>query len=384
MAIQVLKPRYEVEECLAEIRECLEIGWTGLGFKTTTFENDWKEYSGMEHAHFLNSATAGLHLAVRIFKQKYQWSDGDEIISTPLTFVSTNHAILYEQMKPVFADVDDSLCLDPEDVLKKITPKTRALIYVGVGGNIGRYKEIERICKENNIKLILDAAHMAGTRLPNGEFPGKGADVVVYSYQAVKNLPTCDSGMICFKEAELDEMCRKYTWLGINKDTYSRSSVTKGSYKWKYGVDYAGFKYHGNAVVAAIAIVQLRYLDRDNSYRRQIAAWYDSAFKNSENIRRISHNDCESSRHLYQIELDKRDELLMYLNENEIYPGVHYRDNTEYGMYAHAKGTCPNAHRLSERIISLPLHLYLTQKDVIHVANTVKKFVEINSKSTVQ
>jgi len=94
--IQVLKPSYRVEECLEAIRECLECGWTGLGFKTTQFEEAWKTYTGLPHAHFLNSATAGLHLAVKIFKDAYGWEEGDEIITTPLTFVSTNHEYLLQ------------------------------------------------------------------------------------------------------------------------------------------------------------------------------------------------------------------------------------------------------------------------------------------------
>jgi dTDP-4-amino-4,6-dideoxygalactose transaminase len=136
--IQVFKPTYRVEETLELIKECMEIGWTGMGFKTIEMETKWKEYTGVTNAHFLNSATAGLHVAVALFKAKYGWEDGDEIISTPLTFVSTNHAIKYERMQPIFADVDEFLCLDPEDIKRKITPKTRAVIFVGLGGSTGR------------------------------------------------------------------------------------------------------------------------------------------------------------------------------------------------------------------------------------------------------
>ena len=95
MSIQVLKPKFHVDECLEGVRECLEKGWTGMGFKTVEFEEEWKKYTGHKYAYYLNSNTAGLHLAVKILKMKYSWKDGDEIISTPITFVSTNHAILY-------------------------------------------------------------------------------------------------------------------------------------------------------------------------------------------------------------------------------------------------------------------------------------------------
>src|SRR6185503_12653192 len=136
--IQVFVPTFRIEECLAEIRECLEKGWTGLGFKTVQFETAWKEYTGLPYAHFVGSATDGLHLAVCLLKEDGAWQEGDEIISTPLTFVSSNHVILQENLTPVFADVDEYLCLDPKSVEARITPRTRAVIFVGLGGNIGR------------------------------------------------------------------------------------------------------------------------------------------------------------------------------------------------------------------------------------------------------
>lgn len=375
MPIQLFVPHFEVDECLAEIRECLEKGWTGLGFKTVKFEEKWKEYTGLPHAHFLASATAGLHLAVKVLKTTNNWQPDDEIISTPLTFVSSNHAILYENLKIVFADVDDTLCLDPKSVEERITDKTKAVLFVGIGGNTGRYEDIVKLCKKYNLKLILDAAHMSGTRL-NGVIPGADADVVVYSYQAVKNLPTADSGMICFHEVEHDQMVRKMSWLGINKDTFARSG-DKGSYKWKYDVEYLGYKDHGNSIMAAIALVQLRYLDRDNAYRRQLAAWYDQGFAGNEKVRLVQITPgCECSRHLYVIRTDCRDALLEHLNKNEIYPGVHYRDNLEYDMYAYAKDTCPKAHELSESILSLPMHMSITKADVGLICKIINDFVK--------
>lgn len=181
--IQVLKPKFHIDECLAQIRECLEKGWTGSGFKTAQLETAWKAYTGHPNACFLNSNTAGLHLAMNILKRRYGWQDGDEVISTPITFVATNHAILYENLKPRFADVDEYLCLDPVDVEKKINEKTRAVAFVGYGGRVGQLDKIIALCKKHNLRLILDAAHMAGTRV-NGQMPGTwdGVDVTVYSY----------------------------------------------------------------------------------------------------------------------------------------------------------------------------------------------------------
>lgn len=375
MSIQLFVPKFRIDECLAAIRECLEKGWTGLGFKTATMEEEWKTYTGLPHAHFLSSNTVGLHLAIELFKTKFGWADDDEVITTPLTFISTNHAILYAGMKPVFADVDESLCLDPESVVERITSKTKALIFVGIGGNIGQYQKIVEICKERGIKLILDAAHMAGTRL-NGKHVGREADSVVFSFQAVKNLPTADSGMICFKDQQDDERVRKLTWLGINKDTFARTAA-QGAYKWMYDVEELGYKYHGNSIMASMGLVQLKYLDQDNAYRRQLAAWYRQNLAGQNKISTIDVTPgCESSTHLLQIRVKDRDALMLALNEHQIYPGVHYRDNTEYSLYSFGAGTCPKAAKASQEILSLPMHLGLTRADVDTVCELLIRYAK--------
>jgi dTDP-4-amino-4,6-dideoxygalactose transaminase len=373
-AIQLFVPTFRVEEVLDEIRECLLKGWTGLGFKTLQFEDAWRTYTGLPHAHFINSATAGLHLAVALLKEADGWQDGDEVITTPLTFVSTNHAILYENLHPVFADVDEYLCISPDSIRERITPRTRAVVFVGMGGNTGRLPEVAQICREKRLRLILDAAHMTGTRL-NGIHVGGEADISVFSFQAVKNLPTADSGMICFRDESLDVEVRKWTWLGINKDTYART-YGQGAYKWMYDVEHVGFKYHGNSIMAAMGLVGIRYVDQDNAYRRQLAAWYDNFFADEPKIRTIPiPSGCEPSRHLYQVMVDNRDEVMLALNAQQIYPGVHYRDNTAYRMFQYAAGTCPNAARASDTLISLPMHLRLSYADIARVATALKSIV---------
>ena len=161
--IHLFRPTYRVEEALAEIRECLEKGWTGLGYKTVEFEEAWRNYTRLPNAHFVNSGTAGLHLALKLLKEDGGWLEGDEVITTPLTFVSTNHVILYERLKPVFAGPSTNhLCLDPASVAARISARTRAVCFVGIGGNIGRYREVGEICRARGLALILDGAHMSG------------------------------------------------------------------------------------------------------------------------------------------------------------------------------------------------------------------------------
>ena len=376
MSLQLFVPNFRVDECLTEIKECLEKGWTGLGFKTIEIEKAWSDYTCLPHAHFISSNTAGLHLALHLFKTKYNWADGDEVISTPLTFVSTNHAIMYSNLHPVFADVDDSLCLDPLDIERKITSRTRAVMFVGMGGNTGQYEQVVELCRERKLLLILDAAHMAGTRL-HGKHVGIEADCTIFSFHAVKNLATADAGMICFKEQTDDERARKLTWLGINKDTYKRT-VTQGAYQWMYDVEEIGFKYHGNSIMAAIALVSLRYLDRDNAYRRQLAAWYVELIGNIKGVNIVPTGPgCESSQHLFQIRVKNREEVILALNACEIHPGVHYRDNTEFSMYHYGKNSCPNAHAASLDVLSLPMHMGVTRHDVIKIFDVLTNILRI-------
>lgn len=372
--IQLFVPKFRIDESLDAIRVCLERAWTGLGFMTIDIEDQWKLYTGFANAHFLNSNTGGLHLALEVLKRRYGWGEGDEVISTPLTFVSTNHAILYCGMTPVFADVDEYLCMDPASLLERITPRTRAVMFVGLGGNTGRYAEVLEICRSRGIKLILDAAHMAGTRV-NGFQVGHDADAAVFSFQSVKNMPTADSGMLCFADPEDDAVARRLSWLGISKDTYARTGQG-GTYAWRYDIDELGYKYNGNSIMAALALVSLKYLDEDNAERRRICERYDELLAGDERIARVPMApDCVSSRHLYQVLVDDRDRVLSEFNARGIFPGVHYRDNSDYAVYRPYAGDTPRAAAASESLISLPLHLHLSDDDIEFVGRTLVDIV---------
>ncbi len=374
MKIQMFRPVYDVEACIENIRDCLEKGWTGMGYKTVEFENLWKKYFGFENAHFLTTATACLNLAVETMKEEYGWNDGDEIISTPLTFVATNNCILFSKMKPVFADVDDSLCLDPGDVEGKITERTRAVIFVGMGGNAGQYEKVAEICQRHNLKLILDAAHMAGTKL-NGKTAGLDADAAIYSFHVTKNLSLAEGGMLCFKEKVFDTITRNKAFNGIDK-SHAPMACEKHS-KWEYDVKYLSDAYNGNSIIASIGIAQFPHLEKENEIRRKIAALYDEEFiKYPDLIGLVRHNkNCRSARWLYQIIVDNRDGLMKHMAKNDIECGIHYPANTLYWMYASERGKCPKAEYYSEHLLTLPLHIKLTDEEINRVINSVISYL---------
>ena len=368
--IQMFRPVYDVEACISNIRDCLEKGWTGKGYKTIEFEEAWKQYTGLSNAHFLTTGTAALNLAVETLKEEYGWQDGDEIISTPLTFVATNNSILYSRLIPVFTDVDNTLCLDPDSVLQRITEKTRAVIFVGLGGNIGRYYQIVEICKKYGLKLILDAAHMAGTRV-NGIMPGQEADAVAFSFHVTKNLSTAESGMLCFQDEKLDQIVRNKSFNGISKPIGNPDPKLGG-----YDVRYLADAYNGNSIMASIALAQLPHLDKENEIRRRIAAEYDKAFLHNDKISLVHiPKDCESARWLYQIIVDDRDGLMAYLKSVGIDCGVHYPVNTLYKMYQNQYGNCRKAEWYSTHLISLPLNTVLEDEDISLIIRSVLAFL---------
>jgi dTDP-4-amino-4,6-dideoxygalactose transaminase len=212
---------------------------------------------------------------------------------------------------------------------------------------------------------------MAGTKWAHTlEQVGLDADCAVFSFQAVKNLLSADAGMICFKDELLDARARKMSWLGIDKSTYQRYSPS--SYVWRYDVTDVGFKYHGNSIMASICLVSLKYLDVDNEHRRMLATQYDELLQGSVHIKTIPYNDdVVPSRHLYQIVVEHRDALLEKLTSQNIFCGVHYIDNSTYPIYSDCKNHAINARYLSDRLLSLPLHLGVSIEDVDNIVNAI-------------
>jgi len=372
--IPVFKPKYRTKENLSILKEIFNSGWTGIGNKTIQFENEWKKFTGLKNAHFLNSGTSGLHISLLVLKKFYNWKNDSEIITTPISFVSTSHSILYSNLKAVFSDIDYTGTLDPKKILGVINKKTKAILFVGLGGSYGNLLKIKEICKKKKIKLIIDAAHMSGSYNGNKHIGSEG-DVSIFSFQAVKNLPSADSGIICFKDKKLDAISRKISWCGIDKDTFAREKKNKINNAWEYDVLFLGYKYHGNSVIAAIASISLKYLTKDNLYRTKLSNHYIKNLKKNKRIFIVQHSK-RSSRHLFSILVKNRKNLINALTKNNIYPGVHYKSILEFTYYKKIKNLkkakdMSVSKKFSKEILSLPLHMYLTYKDVEKICKII-------------
>ena len=344
--------------------DVLRSGWLGLGPRTGQFESEFAKYVGMPYCVGLNSCTSAIHLALRLL----DLCEGAEVITTPLTFVSTNHAILYERLTPVFADVDPrSGNILPSSVAGHITDRTKALIVVHYGGYPADLDELYAIARSHGIALIEDCAHACGATYKGKKIGGHG-ELHAFSFHAVKNLPMGDGGALVVRSRDHDERLRRLRWLGIDKDTFRRTSAA--AYDWEYDVTEVGFKYHMNDVDAAIGLAQLRRLDAENERRAAIAALYRAQLANVKGVELPPDSgDRKSSFHLFPILVDGRDQLVLKLREKGIGTGVHYRRNDEYSMYRRRE--LPGAEAFSSRVLSLPMHMCLSDEQVSSVTEVI-------------
>ena len=373
--IPLFKPSIGDEE-LKALSKIFKTGWIGLGPNTYEFEKRFSTYIGTKYSIGLNSATAALDLAFKILQVK-----GHEVITPSFTFVSTNHAILYNGGVPVFGDIEpDTFCLDPVDVEKKITSRTKAVVTVHYGGHPSKMDELRKICDENNLFLIEDAAHATGASYKD-RMVGNLGDIACFSFQALKNLTTGEGGMITTNNEDFYKKLTRLRWMGIDKDTYTRARLK--SYSWFYEVKDLGYKNHMHDISASIGMVQLKRLDSYlNLRRRQIADFYNSSFKDIEWITTpVEHQYAKRVYCLYTLLVKERDDFIEHLDANNVSTGVHYYPNHFHPYYVELirsgiipKPNTPVTEKTSERIVSLPLYPELSDQQLDHISDTVKSF----------
>jgi len=370
--IPLFRPSYSNEEAEA-VAETLRSGWVGLGPKTAQFEREFSQYVNSPYCVALNSGTAALHLALISLDLKR----GDEVIVTPITFVSTVHVIEYVGATPVFADVEpDTLNIDPDDVKRKITSRTRAILPVHYGGHPCDMDALSKVSQDRGITIVEDAAHACGAEY-KGKKIGTLSPLTCFSFHAVKNLATGEGGAITYREPERNKYFREMRWMGISKDTWDRTQ-TGEVYAWKYNVTRLGFKYHMHDISAAIGLVQLHKLDKNNERRHSIAAKYSRELKDLDWIELpVEKSYARSSWHIYKISvrnLAMRDALIEHLKRKEISPGVHYYPINLYPYYAQSKQETPVASQTWKRILSIPMFPDLTEEQQDYVIEAIKSF----------
>lgn len=369
------------EEEIAEVTNTLRSGWWGTGPKTELLEKKFSQYAISKYALGVNSATAGLHLALKALDLK----PGDEVITTPLTFVSTANVIIHSGLKPVFADIDiKTWNIDPKKIKEKITSRTRAILPVHLHGRPVDMDSLMEIAKKNNLFVIEDAAHAIEATY-HGKKIGSIGDITVFSFYVTKNLATGEGGMITTNNKKWRDRMSMLRLHGLSLDAWKRYSVKHFTL---YEAVEPGFKYNLTDIASSLGIHQLARIEKNWKRRQQIWNLYTQAFR-SESLLTLPapiEKDARHAMHLFAIlvNLEKlsvnRNEFVDRLIKENIGSGVHfspvhlhpYYKNT----YGYKKGDFPNAEFVGERILSLPLGANLTDEDVRDVIVAVKRVLK--------
>ncbi|HEV8644112.1 MAG TPA: DegT/DnrJ/EryC1/StrS family aminotransferase [Burkholderiales bacterium] len=362
----------EIQEVVATMRS----GWLGTGPRVARFEREFAAYKGADHAAAVNSCTAALHLALLASGVK----PGDEVITTALTFCATVNAIVHAGATPVLADVDPlTMNIDPADVERKLTSRTKALVPVHFGGRTCDMDALCALAERHHLKLIEDCAHAVETEY-RGRRAGTFGDFGCFSFYVTKNIVSGEGGMVLTRREEDLARIKVLALHGMSKDAWKRFSDE--GYKHYQVVD-AGFKYNMMDIQAAIGIHQLERVERNWLRRREIWRRYDEAFVGLPiTLPAAPEPDTRHAYHLYTLLIDERaagasrDRFLDGMTGQNIGVGVHYLSIPEHPYYKQAFGwrpeDFPNAMRIGRQTVSIPLSAKLSDADVEDVVAAVQ------------
>lgn len=358
------------EEDIEEVVRVLRSDYLTTGPKVTEFEKTVADYVGAKYAVAVSNGTAALHIACLAAGI----GAGDEVITSPITFAASANCVLYCGGTPVFADIKkDTYNIDPEDIERKITPKTKAIIPVHYTGQPCEMDAITEIAKKHNLIVIED-----GAQVISGEYKGKKigsiSDMTTFSFHPVKPVTTGEGGMVTTNNKELYERLKLFHTHGITREP---ELMDKQDGPWYYEQLELGFNYRITDIQCALGISQMRRLDAFAEHRRTLAARYNEGFAGCKNvITPYQHPDCLSSWHLYMIQVpaDMRKAVFEKLRQAGIGVNVHYipvYKHPYYQAHGYRDICCPNAETFYAGAITLPLYADMTEEQVDYVVEKV-------------
>lgn len=369
------------DEEISEVVDTLKSGWISTGPKTQRFEEDIKNYVGVDHAVALNSCTAALHLALL----GLGICRGEEVITTPYTFAATANVIAHVGAKPVFVDIDErTLNLDPDQVAEKINWKTGAILPVHFASVPCDMMPIWELAEDYGLHVIEDAAHAIGNKYletpdPEKTMIGSMSDATCYSFYATKNITTGEGGALVTPHQDLADRVMKLRLHGMSKDAWMRYS-DRGS--WYYEVDEAGWKYNMSDIQAAIGIHQLRKLDMFNEKRKELGRLYSLALENLKGVIVPDDFDGHHIYHLYPLIVEQfdRDLFLREMKKRGVSCSVHLTPLHLHPFYrnkfGYKKGDFPVAEWVADHEVSLPLYPRLSEHSVYYVCDQIYEILE--------
>jgi perosamine synthetase len=366
------------EEDIQAVIEVLRSDWLTTGPKVAEFETTFSRYVGAQYAIAVSSGTAALHSAMYALGI----GPGHEVIVPTITFAASANCLVYQGGTPVFADVlSDTLLIDPEDVERKITPRTRAIIAVDYAGQPCDYDALQEIAHRHHVALVADACHSLGATY-RGRSVGSLADLNAFSFHPVKHITTGEGGMITTNDGEFAQRLRIFRNHGITSDHRQRHA--RGP--WSYEMVDLGYNYRITDFQCALGMSQLRKLPRWLARRQEISRQYDAAFAGIKGIKPLAVRlPVRHAYHLYVVRINQeetgidRGELLQALRSRGIGVNVHFVPVHLHPFYRNHFGTgpglCPVAESAYEQILSLPMYPAMTDEDIKIVVNTIRSLI---------
>jgi len=353
---------YVPKRAIEEVSKVLQGRWIGQGPKVDEVEEKFSTKFNIPYSVTLNSGTAALHLALRLSNLE----EGDEVITTPMTCTATNIPILYSKSKPIFADIQkESMNIDPKDIERKITQRTKAIMVVHWAGYPCDMQEINEIAKKHNLKVIEDAAHGLGARYQD-KYVGAISDYTCFSFQAIKQITSIDGGMLTVQNEEDNKRAKLMRWYGIDREF-------KGDIYWKYQIKEIGYKYHMNDVTATILDIQLDELEKISATRNRYADMYHNGLKSVKGLTLLERKqDRESGNWLFTIQVENRDGFQKKLADNDIESHMVHVRNDICPIFGGKRQELPVMNEVENKYISIPLHNHLTDEDIDKVIKTIR------------
>lgn len=379
------RPSIDAAE-IAAVVDVLRSGWITTGPRTLEFEKKFAEYCGAPHALAVSSGTGGEHVVLLALGI----GPGDEVITSPMTWPSTVNIIAAVGATPVLADVDPrTFNIDPEQVHRKVTAKTRAIIPVHFAGLPCDLDKLGAIAKESGAALIEDAAHAVGTHYKGRPIGAHGC-TALFSFHPIKNMTTAEGGMVTTHDAALDRKLRLHRFHGVTREPAGRAGGGDPS----YDIVLAGFKYNLTDIQSALGLVQLARLEEFISRRTALAQLYLDELADVDELQLPAAEAAYPSRHAWhlftvlvdvdQLDCDrvgfmdalKKENVGTGLHFLAVHLGTHYRER-----FGFKRGDYPQAERISDRIVSLPLFPRMTEDDVDDVVRAVKTVIHRHRRS---
>ena len=368
------------DDDIKEVVDTLRSGWLTMGPKTLRFEEEFGRYVGARHAVAVNSCTSGLHLALDVIGLQ----QGDEVITSVYTFASTAAVILHHKARPVLADVHpDTLTIDPAEIERKLTPRTRAIMPVHMAGLPCEMDRILELAADHDVRVIEDAAHAVPARY-KGRTVGSLGDLTVFSFYATKTVTTGEGGMVTTEHDDYAALLRTRRLHGMNQDAWKRYSA-EGS--WYYEVSYPGYKFNMTDLNAALGLQQLRKSDIFHALRAYYAKLYQLGLSDLPELKLpVTSPESQHAWYLYIIQLQPgrltidRKAFIELLREENIGASVHFIPLHLHPYYRETFGyrpeDFPNALQAYRGAVSLPLYPQMTEADVWDVIGAVRRIVE--------